>query len=334
MPRKWGVLNALVVLVVIIVIGSVLKFKDKRPQFPDFAFENVSGMSCNDDNTTPAAWEAGRLFIQFIPTNHNQVILHMSDKKTTFSGQYSTEGGRVVLSMMGAVSPSGQMVAFRQPSVKTIDGVDVIGVFENAPVIRTKGFALKCLTQYSTVVAKASLPVVGTEKSDVGQDISQNVPPSSNAPNSIPSYTSAAESTPTKEGIGTVSAALPSESASSGSAESRIVSATPGATAVAITEKSTSSVTPPKIDFSSCSKPIWPPTAITNEETGTVSLQFLIGTNGSVIDSKVTKSSGFRDLDKAAKDGLALCRFSPKLDNGVPVEGHLHMQYVWALPNL
>jgi protein TonB len=42
------------------------------------------------------------------------------------------------------------------------------------------------------------------------------------------------------------------------------------------------------------------------------------------------KSSGFRDLDKAAVAGISKCRFKPATD-GVPQEGWQQMQYVWTL---
>src|SRR3954467_6353348 len=45
-------------------------------------------------------------------------------------------------------------------------------------------------------------------------------------------------------------------------------------------------------DFNTCAKPEWPKSSLRNEETGTVTLQFLIATDGRVADSKVVKSSG------------------------------------------
>jgi len=84
-------------------------------------------------------------------------------------------------------------------------------------------------------------------------------------------------------------------------------------------------------DFSTCAKPEWPKSSLRNEETGTVTLSFLIGTDGHVADSKVIKSSGFRDLDKAALNGIGKCRFKPGLTDGKPTEAWMQMQYVWTL---
>jgi len=85
------------------------------------------------------------------------------------------------------------------------------------------------------------------------------------------------------------------------------------------------------VDFSTCAKPEWPKSSLRNEETGTVTLSFLISTDGHVGDAKVVKSSGFRDLDKAAVSGISKCRFKPATVDGVPQEGWQQMQYVWTL---
>ncbi|TFW30062.1 energy transducer TonB [Massilia horti] len=88
---------------------------------------------------------------------------------------------------------------------------------------------------------------------------------------------------------------------------------------------------PAVADFSTCAKPEWPKSSLRNEETGTVTLQFLIGVDGRVVDSKVLKSSGFRDLDKAAQVGIGKCRFKPTMVDGKPEQAWMQMQYVWSL---
>jgi protein TonB len=84
-------------------------------------------------------------------------------------------------------------------------------------------------------------------------------------------------------------------------------------------------------DFSTCATPEWPKASLRNEETGTVTLSFLIGVDGRVADSKIVKSSGFRDLDKAAVTGIGRCRFKPGLTDGKPEQAWMQMQYVWTL---
>lgn len=84
-------------------------------------------------------------------------------------------------------------------------------------------------------------------------------------------------------------------------------------------------------DFNTCAKPEWPKASLRNEETGTVTLQFLIAEDGRVADSKILKSSGFRDLDKAAVTGISKCRFKPGTTDGKPEKAWMQMQYVWTL---
>ena len=84
-------------------------------------------------------------------------------------------------------------------------------------------------------------------------------------------------------------------------------------------------------DFNTCAKPEWPRASLRNEETGTVTLSFLIGVDGKVAESKVVKTSGFRDLDKAARDGISKCKFKPTMVDGKPEQAWMQMQYVWTL---
>lgn len=84
-------------------------------------------------------------------------------------------------------------------------------------------------------------------------------------------------------------------------------------------------------DANACAKPDYPAAAARNGETGTVSLALLIGTDGRVTDSKVQKSSGSRDLDRAAQRALSLCQFKPAMANGTPQPAWGQIAYVWTL---
>lgn len=84
-------------------------------------------------------------------------------------------------------------------------------------------------------------------------------------------------------------------------------------------------------NFSTCAKPEWPRSSLRNEETGTVTLAFVIGVDGSVVESRVTKSSGFRELDKAAVNAISKCVFKPGTTDGKPEQSSMQMQYVWTL---
>jgi TonB family protein len=84
-------------------------------------------------------------------------------------------------------------------------------------------------------------------------------------------------------------------------------------------------------DFSKCAKPAWPVEALRREQQGRVTLAYRIGADGSVEESKVTKSSGYPLLDEAARFGLAKCTFKPATVNGKPQSAWMQMQYVWTL---
>ena len=93
------------------------------------------------------------------------------------------------------------------------------------------------------------------------------------------------------------------------------------------------SVVHPIVDFSTCAKPVYPRNALRNEEQGTVRIQFLIGLDGRVADSKIDKSSGSRTLDAAAKKALSLCTFKPGTIGGKPQQSWTTVEYVWKLPD-
>ncbi|MGV7208261.1 TonB family protein [Oxalobacteraceae bacterium A2-2] len=84
-------------------------------------------------------------------------------------------------------------------------------------------------------------------------------------------------------------------------------------------------------DFNSCARPEWPKEALRKEQTGTVTLSFLIGDDGQVLDALVKKSSGFPLLDQAALESIQRCKFKPRTVNGVAVNGWTPMQYVWSI---
>lgn len=80
-----------------------------------------------------------------------------------------------------------------------------------------------------------------------------------------------------------------------------------------------------------CRLPQYPPLSRRNGEAGTVTLKFLIDTDGSMLESHVEVSSGYERLDEAARQALALCRFRPGSVDGVPERSWARMRYVWTL---
>ena len=87
---------------------------------------------------------------------------------------------------------------------------------------------------------------------------------------------------------------------------------------------------PASFDAKNC-KAEYPKASLMNEEQGTVSMSFLVKADGSVADSKVDKSSGFKNLDKAAIKALSVCKFKPGSKDGAPAETWTKVDYAWKL---
>ncbi len=87
----------------------------------------------------------------------------------------------------------------------------------------------------------------------------------------------------------------------------------------------------PVMDSKSCEPPKYPKAALMNEETGTVSMGFLVAPDGKVVESKVEKSSGSKSLDKAALSALSLCKFKPGTKDGKPDQLWAKVDFVWKL---
>ena len=84
-------------------------------------------------------------------------------------------------------------------------------------------------------------------------------------------------------------------------------------------------------DAAGCATPSYPANAARNGETGTVTLALMVGADGRVQGSRVQKSSGSRELDRAAVNALSLCQFKPAMNNGVAEAGWAQIAYVWTL---
>lgn len=87
---------------------------------------------------------------------------------------------------------------------------------------------------------------------------------------------------------------------------------------------------PASFDPKNC-KVDYPKASLMNEEQGTTSMSFLVGTDGSVSESKLDKSSGFKGLDKAAIKSLSACKFKPGSKDGAPAQTWTKVDYAWKL---
>lgn len=81
----------------------------------------------------------------------------------------------------------------------------------------------------------------------------------------------------------------------------------------------------------SCAKPDYPSASRRLEEEGTVTLKFLIGADGRVLQAEIEKSSGFNRLDEAARNALSKCQFRPGTVDGKPEQSYASMKYTWRL---
>ncbi len=87
---------------------------------------------------------------------------------------------------------------------------------------------------------------------------------------------------------------------------------------------------PAVFNAASC-KAEYPKASLMNEEQGTVSMSFLVGPDGSVVESKLEKTSGFKNLDKAAIKSISACKFKPGTKDGAPAQTWTKVDYAWKL---
>ncbi|MGB9992367.1 energy transducer TonB [Massilia sp. SM-13] len=87
---------------------------------------------------------------------------------------------------------------------------------------------------------------------------------------------------------------------------------------------------PASFDAKNC-KAEYPKASLMNEEQGTVSMSFLVSAGGDVKDSKIDKSSGFKNLDKAAIKAISACKFKPGTKDGAAAETWTKVDYAWKL---
>lgn len=86
-----------------------------------------------------------------------------------------------------------------------------------------------------------------------------------------------------------------------------------------------------RVLFGSCAKPVYPVQSLAAQHQGTVTMEFLIGADGRVVDSKVIRSSGYPALDETALNAIRLCKFEPAMNDGKPVQESTKVAYVWTL---
>lgn len=69
--------------------------------------------------------------------------------------------------------------------------------------------------------------------------------------------------------------------------------------------------------------PKYPVSALRNNDSGTVTVSIQVDADGKPDKVRIEKSSGSRDLDRAAREAVLQWQFSPKVENGSPVSSEL-----------
>ena len=87
---------------------------------------------------------------------------------------------------------------------------------------------------------------------------------------------------------------------------------------------------PASLDAKNC-KAEYPKASLMNEEQGNVSMSFLVAADGNVVESKLEKSSGYKNLDKAAIKALSACKFKPGTKDGSVAQTWTKVDYSWKL---
>lgn len=100
--------------------------------------------------------------------------------------------------------------------------------------------------------------------------------------------------------------------------------------ALAVSGAAIGAEVPATFDPSKC-KAEYPKASLMNEEQGTVSMSFLVNADGTVAESKLEKTSGFKNLDKAAMKSIAGCKFKPGTKDGAPAQTWTKVDYAWKL---
>ncbi|HWE06960.1 MAG TPA: energy transducer TonB [Rhizomicrobium sp.] len=93
------------------------------------------------------------------------------------------------------------------------------------------------------------------------------------------------------------------------------------------------SESPPSVDISRPHpQPPYPDSAQLNGEQGTVMVDVFVHPNGRAAKFKVSRSSGFTDLDNAAVEGVLNWRYLPAIRDGETVSDWTTVKIVFQLP--
>jgi periplasmic protein TonB len=78
-----------------------------------------------------------------------------------------------------------------------------------------------------------------------------------------------------------------------------------------------------------CAAPTWPASAQESNASGSVIVDVQIAPDGHVEQTRILKSSGQRDLDKAVMVAATRCKYAPQTVNNQPVRAWLKLEHQW-----
>jgi TonB family protein len=123
----------------------------------------------------------------------------------------------------------------------------------------------------------------------------------------------------------------PAPEAARGEAKTQVEASRASVASSASASASAAARQAPIADMRTCAPPTYPPKAHAANETGTVQVALLVAGDGRVIDSKVQKSSGSSELDKAARKAFSQCRFKVAGDDKDADPVWARLEYVFSL---
>lgn len=85
------------------------------------------------------------------------------------------------------------------------------------------------------------------------------------------------------------------------------------------------------LDWSSCTRPTYPPEALNANEQGTTVLRYIVRADRTLSEPHVERSSGYERLDRAAVEAFSKCRGIPALLNGAPVPSYTRINFNWKI---
>ncbi len=88
---------------------------------------------------------------------------------------------------------------------------------------------------------------------------------------------------------------------------------------------------PARIDDAACDKPEFPVRWQEDGEAGSVTVAYLVDTDGKVLQSKVLESSGAARIDRASVRAGARCKFQPGARDGQAALAWAKVKYSWVV---